>query len=157
MDTIFWLLAFAGTALTVAYRRVGLKNETVTFGVFLAAYSLFGADGAGFKFLLWICLGLFALLNLEDFRRENLTRRMLKVYRSMLPPMSDTEREALESGTVWWEGELFSGMPNWTKLMSMPAPKLSDEEQAFLDGPTEELCRMLDDWDTTHERARFGP
>ena len=71
--------------------------------------------------------------------------------------MSDTEREALEAGTVWWDGEIFTGRPNWTKLLSAKAPRLSAEEQAFIDGPCEELCRMLDDWDITHRRADLPP
>jgi acyl-CoA dehydrogenase len=65
--------------------------------------------------------------------------------------MSTTEQEALEAGNVWWEGELFSGIPNWRKLLDLPEPRLTGEEQAFLDGPTEELCRMIDDWQITHE------
>ncbi|NQV86159.1 MAG: acyl-CoA dehydrogenase family protein, partial [Woeseiaceae bacterium] len=91
--------------------------------------------------------------NLVEFRREKLTKPLLVIYRKMLPSMSDTEREALEAGNVWWDGELFSGMPQWDRLMSYPAPKLSDEEQAFIDGPCEKLCEMLDDWDICHERA----
>ena len=69
----------------------------------------------------------------------------------MVPKMSSTEKEALEAGNVWWDGELFSGMPNWEILMSMPPPKLSAEEQSFLDGPCNELCMMLDDWEVSHE------
>ena len=65
--------------------------------------------------------------------------------------MSDTEREALEAGTVWWEGELFGGDPEWDKLRSAEPPRLSPEEQAFLDGPCEELCRMIDDWQINHK------
>jgi acyl-CoA dehydrogenase len=64
----------------------------------------------------------------------------------MLPSLSDTEREALEAGTVGWDGELFSGDPDWQKLLDLPAPALTEAEQAFLDGPVEQLCRMLDDW-----------
>ena len=75
----------------------------------------------------------------------------------MLPSMSDTEREALEAGTVWWDGELFTGRPDWTKLLSAKAPQLTAEEQAFIDGPCEELCRMVDDWDITHRRADLPP
>jgi acyl-CoA dehydrogenase len=93
------------------------------------------------------------IANMDDFRREKISRPALATYRKMLPSMSDTEREALEAGSVWWDGELFSGMPDWDKLMSFPAPQLSDEEQAFMDGPCEELCRMLDDWDISHQRA----
>ncbi|MBT8083561.1 MAG: acyl-CoA dehydrogenase [Gammaproteobacteria bacterium] len=89
--------------------------------------------------------------NLVEIRREKITKPLLAVYRKMLPSMSDTEREALEAGNVWWDGELFSGMPEWDKLMSFPAPRLSEEEQAFVDGPCEELCRMIDDWAINHE------
>ena len=67
----------------------------------------------------WLFAGLVAL-NVEDFRRERLTRPMLKMYRKMLPSMSRTEREALEAGTVWWEAELFSGQPDWHHLVGYP-------------------------------------
>src|SRR5258708_5068134 len=71
--------------------------------------------------------------------------------------MSNTEREALEAGTAWWDGELFSGNPDWSKLSANPTASLSAEEQAFLDGPCEELCRMLDDFDITHRRGDLPP
>jgi len=101
--------------------------------------------------ILWVVFGAMVVPNLIDVRREKITKPLLAIYRKMLPSMSDTEREALEAGSVWWDGELFSGMPEWDKLMSFPAPKLSDEEQAFVDGPCEELCRMIDDWAINHE------
>jgi acyl-CoA dehydrogenase len=107
--------------------------------------------------LLWLLFGALLALNLVEFRREYLSRPMLRVYRRMLPSMSKTEQDALDAGSVWWEGELFTGMPRWNKLLRLPAPKLTDEEQAFLDGPTEELCRMLDDWQITHELADLPP
>jgi acyl-CoA dehydrogenase len=94
-----------------------------------------------------------AALNLVDMRRDLVTRPLLDIYRRMLPRISQTERDALEAGTVWWEGELFSGRPDWQMLLRLPAPKLTEEEQAFLDGPTDELCRMLDDWEITHTLA----
>jgi len=68
-----------------------------------------------------------------------------------MPAMSQTERDALEAGTVWWDGELFSGKPDWQKLLSVPKPELSEEEKAFINGPVQELCSMLDDWHITHE------
>jgi acyl-CoA dehydrogenase len=71
--------------------------------------------------------------------------------------MSQTEKEALEAGTVWWDGELFTGKPKFEKLLASKAPQLTPEEQAFIDGPCEELCRMFDDWDTTHRRADMSP
>jgi acyl-CoA dehydrogenase len=69
----------------------------------------------------------------------------------MMPAMSDTEREALEAGSTWWEAELFSGQPDWHKLLDYPTPRLSEEERAFIDGPVNELCRMIDDWEITEQ------
>ena len=68
-----------------------------------------------------------------------------------MPPVSQTEREAIEAGTVWWEAELFSGKPDWNKLFSVEKPALSEAEQAFIDGPVEQLCAMVDDWQVTDE------
>ena len=81
----------------------------------------------------------------------------MKAYLRLLPSMSQTEKEALEAGTVWWDGELFTGAPRWEKLLAAKPPQLTAEEQAFLDGPCEELCAMLDDWDITHQRADLPP
>ena len=64
----------------------------------------------------------------------------------MLAALSETEREAIEAGDVWWDADLFTGNPDWDKLLAFPPAKLTDEEQAFLDGPVEELCAMVDDW-----------
>ncbi|MGI9262905.1 MAG: acyl-CoA dehydrogenase, partial [Woeseiaceae bacterium] len=107
--------------------------------------------------VLIVAFGILVVPNLLEFRREKITRPALNMYRTMLPSMSDTDKEALEAGNTWWDGELFSGMPQWDKLMSFPAPALSEEEQAFLDGPCEELCSMLDDWDISHVRGDMPP
>ncbi|MGL6071623.1 acyl-CoA dehydrogenase, partial [Craterilacuibacter sp.] len=73
------------------------------------------------------------------------------------PAMSQTEQEAINAGTVWWDKDLFSGKPDWKRLLAFPDPKLSAEEQAFIDGPTEALCRMVDDWKITHELKDLPP
>ncbi|MDX1251284.1 MAG: acyl-CoA dehydrogenase [Gammaproteobacteria bacterium] len=100
---------------------------------------------------------LVALFVFPPLRRPLISNRLLPWFRAALPTMSQTERDALEAGTVWWEGELFSGRPDWNKLLAIPAPKLSAEERAFLDGPVEELCRMLDDWRITEELHDLPP
>jgi acyl-CoA dehydrogenase len=155
--TLFWLLVFFGGALTLAYRRVSLGVFTAAAGAALVAYTLFGSGGFLWTLLLWVLFAGLVALNLTDVRRERLTRPMLGMYRKMLPSMSRTEREALEAGTVWWEGELFAGVPRWQKLLGAPAPQLSEEEQAFLDGPCEELCRMNDEWRVTHSMQDLAP
>ena len=151
--SLFWLLLFVGGGIYLAYQRIDLRTSTIATGIALAAYWVFGDGGVLWKLFLTLLFGLMVIPNLIEVRREKITRPLLKIYRKMLPSMSDTEREALEAGNVWWDGELFSGMPEWDRLMSYPAPKLSDEEQAFLDGPCEELCRMIDDWAICHEHA----
>jgi len=87
----------------------------------------------------------------SPFRRKGLSAPLLNWVRGMLPKLSDTEQQALDAGTVDWDGELFSGRPQWDKLLKLPHPKLTAEERAFLDGPTEQLCAMLDDWEITNE------
>lgn len=154
---LFWFFLFAGGGLYLAYNRINLLASTAVTGAALVAYSLFGSAYGLWLLILWLAFVPMLVANMDDFRRERIARPALKIYRSMLPSMSDTEREALEAGNVWWDGELFSGTPNWDTLMSFPAPELSDEEQAFFDGPCEELCHMLDDWDISHERGDMPP
>jgi acyl-CoA dehydrogenase len=91
------------------------------------------------------------LLNVVPLRRLWLSAPVFWLFKRISPPMSQTEQEAINAGTVWWDRDLFSGKPDWRRLFSFPAPGLTDEEQAFLDGPTETLCAMLDDWAITHE------
>ncbi|MGY4234796.1 acyl-CoA dehydrogenase [Bradyrhizobium sp. USDA 4449] len=81
-----------------------------------------------------------------SFRRDTLTKPIFSWARGVLPAMSDTEREALEAGDVWWDADLFAGNPDWSKLLKIPQATLTEEEQVFLDGPVDELCAMLDEW-----------
>jgi acyl-CoA dehydrogenase len=154
---LFWFLLIAGGALFLAYRQLSLRTATLAAGVALLAYTFIGVHPTWWLALLWLGFAALALLNVDPVRMRFVTKPFLMVYRRMLPSMSDTEREALEAGTVWWDGELFTGRPHWPKLLSAKAPQLTAEEQAFLDGPCEELCRMLDEWDITHRRADLPP
>lgn len=81
-----------------------------------------------------------------SFRRDTVTKPIFSWARGVLPSMSDTEREALEAGDVWWDADLFTGNPDWSKLLKVPQAVLTDEERAFLNGPVDELCAMLDEW-----------
>jgi acyl-CoA dehydrogenase len=85
------------------------------------------------------------------FRQRHVSRPVLDWVRGILPAMSETEREALAAGTIGWEADLLRGDPDFAKLLASPARELSQKEQAFLDGPTEELCRLIDDWKITFE------
>src|SRR5262245_30106143 len=92
-----------------------------------------------------------------SFRRDFITKPIFRWARHVLPSLSDTEREAIVAGDVWWDADLFTGNPDWAKLLAFPAAKLSAEEQAFLDGPVDELCRMLDDWRINWELGDLPP
>ncbi|MGH7463089.1 MAG: acyl-CoA dehydrogenase, partial [Longimicrobiales bacterium] len=130
MMSLLWFILFVAVILFVAYRRFSLLNATIAFTVLLLAYSLWGAAGPLWKGLLWLALGVMWLLNVKSLRQTFITKPFLLVYRRLLPSMSSTEKEALEAGTVWWDGELFTGGPHWNKLMSAHPPRLTAEEQA---------------------------
>ncbi len=90
-------------------------------------------------------------------RRDILTKPIFAWAQTALPALSDTEREAIEAGDTWWDADLFTGNPDWNKLLATPPAKLSDEERAFLDGPVEEFCALLDDWKITWELRDLPP
>ncbi len=157
MSSIVWFLIFFIGALTLAYQRVSLLTATITYGAALFVYALAGNGSLPWMVFLWLVLAGLVLLNIDGLRIRFISRPFLRTYRRLLPSMSQTEKDALEAGTVWWDGELFTGGPDWDKLLSAAVPKLTAEEQAFIDGPCEELCRMIDDWDITHRRADMPP
>src|SRR4030095_11137973 len=111
--------------------------------------------------LLWILVALAAAvtatLAIAPLRRSLISDRVLAVYRKLMPPMSQTEREALEAGTVWWDGELFSGRPDWKRLLESRPPTLTADEQRFLDEETATLCAMASDWDASSAYRDLPP
>ena len=102
-------------------------------------------------------LTLAVLVSVRPLRRALISRPLFSLYKRILPQMSDTEREALEAGSVWWEGELFRGKPDWQKLMAYPQPKLTAEEQAFMDNEVDQACAMTDDWKVSQELYDLPP
>jgi len=96
-------------------------------------------------------------LNLNLLRRYAISAPIFKLMGGIMPTISQTEQEALDAGDIWWEAELFSGKPDFSMIRNIPKPQLTDEEQAFLDGPVEQLCEMIDDWKITHEDYDLTP
>lgn len=96
-------------------------------------------------------------MSIADWRRERISKPVLGFFRKVMPPISDTEQEALEAGDIWWDAELFSGDPDWSMLFGTPAPTLSEDERQFMAGPVETLCRMLDDWAINWEHQNLPP
>ncbi|MGI9289641.1 MAG: acyl-CoA dehydrogenase [Gammaproteobacteria bacterium] len=146
-----WLIAFLAVVITVTYRRLDLTTATIAIFLALVVYSWSGYGPWLWFLFLWICFGGLFALNFTHFRRTQLTVKLFDVYKSMVPSISETEREALEAGSVSWDGELFTGKPEWNHLLAMPAPELTDAEQAFIDGPVEQLCEMVNDWQVTRD------
>jgi acyl-CoA dehydrogenase len=140
------LLAWTGAAAGV----LGAIQATAA-----ASGTPWSPAAAGAAWGAWAILAL--ALNLPALRRALVMRPLAGAFRSKLPPLSPTEREALEAGTVWWDGELFGGHPDWSRLLAQPRAVLTPEEQAFLDGPVEELCGMLDDWKIVEELHDLPP
>src|SRR5471032_1236470 len=95
-----------------------------------------------------IVLCLIALFAIAPLRRALITPHVLALFKRILPSMSDTERDALEAGTTWWDADLFSGQPDWPKLLAHTGPTLTAEERHFLDHDVDQLCDMVNDWDT---------
>jgi acyl-CoA dehydrogenase len=150
-------LLFIVAVLVLAYQRLPLLAFSIVFSVLLGVYLWFGDPVGIWKGLLLLMLVLMWLFNIRPLRKLLISGPFLKTYLRLLPTMSSTEREALDAGTVWWDGELFTGKPDWNKLLNTRPARLSPEEQAFLDGPCEELCAMVDDFDVTHRRADLSP
>lgn len=149
---MIWLISLFILAGVLAYGRASLRWTTLVVAGWLGLFSL--AQGGGtFVFWLWVIFdAVFIPLNVPAIRKRVFSNLIFKLMKPMLPSMSQTEREALEAGNTWWDAELFSGHPDWKVLLDLPAAKLSAEEKAFIDGPVETLCSMLDDWDITRNR-----
>jgi acyl-CoA dehydrogenase len=152
MDAIIWTLLIVNVYAVLLYNRTSLRMHTGASFVFLVVIIKWYDVNTYVFVLATVMLSLVAIFfNATALRRTFVSSRILAVFRKNMPTISSTEEAALEAGTVWWDGELFSGSPDWNKLLALPAPKLSDREKAFLDGPVNELCRMLDDWHITQE------
>ncbi|MDE9551830.1 acyl-CoA dehydrogenase FadE [Xenorhabdus bovienii] len=150
LSIILFLVLIGG----LCYRKVSLTASSLL----LVAYTLvMGITGLwSYWLLLPLAIILFPLV-FTPTRISLFSAPGLKAFRKVMPSMSTTEKEAIDAGTTWWEGELFRGNPDWQKLHSYPKPQLTAEEQAFIDGPVEEACRMANDFQISHELADLSP
>ena len=100
----------------------------------------------GFSLIPWLIVLLSSISFLmPDLRRQYVSKPVYNIFRKIMPVLSETERDALEAGDVWVDGDLFQGDPDWQKILDISKPELNEEEQNFLDNQTEQLCAMLDD------------
>src|SRR5215472_17351357 len=143
---------------TLAYHRANGVAWSVALAALVAALEYSRVAPASLVVALWIVVAVFAAFSIvKPLRRAVVTGPIFGVYKKILPQVSQTEQEALDAGSIWWDADLFSGRPDWKKLLAYPQAKLTAEEQAFVDGPVEELCAMLNEWDITHNRMDMPP
>ncbi|MDK1287508.1 acyl-CoA dehydrogenase FadE [Pseudoalteromonas umbrosa] len=146
--TLLFTIALIALVSAACYHRaswntcLGVAAATLVVGTFADA---FGA----LSWLIFIAVAIpFSVTNI---RQQYIVAPLFKAFKKVTPTMSETEKSAIDAGTTWWEADLFCGNPNWNKLHQFAKPRLTAEEQAFLNGPVEEVCAMLDDWEATHE------
>ncbi|MGB7803133.1 acyl-CoA dehydrogenase FadE [Buttiauxella sp.] len=136
------------------YHQVNLLLSSAILLVWTAALGFAGI------WSIWMLVPLAIILVpliITPVRKSLISAPVFRSFRKVMPPMSRTEKEAIDAGTTWWEGDLFRGKPDWEKLHNYPQPKLTEEEQAFIDGPVEEACRLANDFQITHEMADLPP
>lgn len=152
------LLTLLGISLASAFYGASLLIWTVAMA---AGIVVLASTGSLPLVSLVVIAAVFAIiaipLNVKPWRQQLISAPFLKQFRRMLPEISETEQVALDAGTVGWEGELFAGKPDWQLLKKQPYLALTVEEQAFVDGPVEELCQKLNSWEITHIDADLNP
>jgi len=157
MEILYFLILIL-TVIVLAYNRVPLLLfMSIMIGltvVWTELRHLFYVP-SWFRFSNGIIAVVLIGFAITPLRRLLISDRLYGIFRKSLPKVSDTEQEALDAGTVWWDAEIFSGRPRWRNLLKVPAPSLSEKEQAFIDGPVEELCRMVHDWDICENHRRL--
>ncbi len=151
MTVLFFVVLLAALLIALAMNRAPLAVWAASIGAAVLVGQLSQSGGgifpsSFFGFLAWVPVIVLGLLAVPSVRRSVLIAPAFSMVRSILPRVSDTEQQALEAGTVGFDAELFSGQPNWNRLHDLPGVELTAEEQAFLDGATDQLCRMIDDW-----------
>lgn len=152
MLILAWVAIFLCLSGWFLFNRYKLPVYTALIAGFLVVLTVFHQAGIFLLTIYWLifALGLVPLL-VPSVRRQFYSRSIKRIFKRVMPAMSETEQQALEAGTVGWTGDLFSGRPNWQQLLEISGSTLSEEEQAFLDGPVETLCSMVDDWKISRE------
>ncbi|WP_035245738.1 acyl-CoA dehydrogenase [Desulfogranum mediterraneum] len=158
MGYLLLVLIFIALFLALSFFRVSLIRGSILFiGAILVWFSLAAPGFWPFFLLLAGALALATLLNHPPYRQRFLSGEIFARAGTIMPRISATEEEALGAGTVWWDQQIWSGSPAWEELLAPPPIQLSPEEQAFLDGPTEELCQRINDWEICHQRQDLPP
>lgn len=144
----FQIFILLGVLWVSAYYRARMGTALASAGVALVMMTL----SSEFLFIPWLLfMPLAVLFFADDLRKDKITRPFFAFFKKVLPPMNQTEKEALDAGDVWWDGELFRGNPDWKKMLEFEKPELTEDEQSFLDNQVETVCGMVCDWQVSFE------
>ena len=156
---IIFLIALAALVVAFSVLNMSVQAWLILTSVVMAFGLLTGLTNALLSIILLLITVplLLTLYYAPALRQKFVTGPLYRMVKRTMPPISQTEQEAIDAGTVWWDAELFAGKPDWSKLMSLPKPQLNAEEREFIEGPVEELCEMSDDWDISHTRNDLPP
>ncbi|MCW8830788.1 MAG: acyl-CoA dehydrogenase [Gammaproteobacteria bacterium] len=155
---MIWPISFIALVLAAAYFRTSHIIWTTGIAAFIFLFDLYGNSSAVTTTAAWVLFSaIFVPLNIYPLRRVLLSKHIYGLMAKIMPKISRTEQEALDAGDVWWEADLFSGKPDFSKIHNLPKPALNEKEQAFLDGPVDQLCSMLNDWQITHNNFDLPP
>ncbi len=148
---MMWAVLLILIILVSAYFRLPLLVWSLLLAAGVTALTVLADADSSHKYILWIIFAAIVVpLNVKPVRLNLFSKAIYRAMKKIMPTISQTEQEALDAGDVWWEAELFSGKPDFSFIQKLPKASLTDEEQAFIDGPVEEFCNMLDDWQITH-------
>lgn len=151
MGYLALIVILLATFLLLAFFRTSLLVTNVVINLFTLIWLASAPVTVGRALLFLVILTASVIVSIPKVRTQLISVHLLRKAQKLIPKVSATEQEALDAGTVWWDAELWSGSPDWKKMLAMNEVKLTKEEKIFLDGPVDELCNMLDDWKITHE------
>ena len=154
---IIALFSLIALVLIIGYLRLSRKNGSLLITAWLVGVLITQSWGGGLWLLALLAAVVLIIINIPPLRQILVSKPAMKLLKKNLPQISETEKQALEAGNVWWDAELFSGKPNWPRLRDISSSSLTSVEQAFIDGPVEILCQQLDDWKITHEDLDLSP
>jgi acyl-CoA dehydrogenase len=154
----YWIAALLVGAMALMQLRASAWIWLLAILLWIGGGFRFAGIGALAAVLLLLLMVIPTLIvAIKPLRYTLLSRPILQIFQRILPRMSETERDAIEAGTTWWDAELFSGKPAWDKLLQLPAPKLTIEEQDFFDNEVEQLCGLVSDWESTEIWQDLSP
>ncbi len=154
---IYWMISLVLIIAFAAYMRLSLVQWSVLVGIDLLAFHILSGSNTTMMVLWIVYFAIVIPLNVRTIRRSLISRAVFNGMKKIMPTISQTEQEALDAGDVWWEAELFSGKPDFDVVRKLPKPVLNEEEQAFVDGPVEEFCKLIDDWKITQQDYDLSP